>query len=261
MRYIARRLPPHLPRIWSTILVNRSAAFDQLVTHAERADYLKRHGSWRTLKTWLSALSNGKCWYCESKSARAPFDVDHFRPKLKITVNGVTVEQHEGYHWLAYDWSNFRLSCIVCNRPGSDGADTIGKSNEFPLRDEAHRSVSATAGHEDEEPRLLDPCDEDDCGLLAHGVDGEVRPAGPGGTWEHERAAYTIKQLGFNLSPTPESKRRLWLMLSALIRTNAGNDEVEQVVRSNLSSSNEYSSFLRASISTYRTVPWVRNLL
>jgi uncharacterized protein (TIGR02646 family) len=227
-----------------------------------RSNYLKKNGSWGLLKKWLSNASGHKCWYCETKNTRAPFDVDHFRPKLGITVDGIKLAGHTGYYWLAYEWSNFRLSCQRCNRPEKDEGKVLrGKANEFPIQDETHR-CHTPAGHlAAESPRLLDPCVQADCSLLAHGIDGEVKPAAPDGTWENQRAEYTIKRLGFNEWHTPEDKRGSWRLLDDLIRLAGNQPEVVEHLQEHLSQDHEYSSFFRSAIGIYRDKAWVRAIL
>ncbi|KAA1015115.1 HNH endonuclease [Paraburkholderia panacisoli] len=264
MRVVIIPLPPHLPSRWNIVYKSRVAAVGMLATHQQRSDYITKHGSWTQLKKWLAAFSGYKCWYCEAKNPRAPLDVDHFRPKLGITVDGIKLAGHSGYYWLAYEWSNFRLSCQRCNRPEKDEADTLhGKANEFPIEDEAHRCQVSAAPLAAESPRLLDPCVQADCELLAHGIDGEVKAAAPDGTWESQRADYTIKQLGFNEWNTPESKRSRWQTLATLIAI-AGNNTNQLVIdelKRNLSFDQEYSSFLRSAIGTHRDKAWVEALL
>jgi len=69
----------------------------------------------------LETLYNHKCAYCETDtSAGAPMQVEHFRPKAKVTEDAT----HFGYYWLAYEWSNLILSCSKCNR---------NKANFFPV--------------------------------------------------------------------------------------------------------------------------------
>ena len=224
MRFIQIPLPPHLPARWPAVYAGRFAKVNSLGTHDLRSAYIKKNGSWGLLKKWLANASGHKCWYCEAKSIRAPFDVDHFRPKLGITVDGVKLASHDGYYWLAYEWQNFRLSCQRCNRPERDDTDNLhGKANEFPIRDETQRCALPAGPLDMESPRLLDPCVQADCELLAHGIDGEVKPVAPAGTWEYQRARYTINQLGFNEWNTPEDKRSRWQTLSTLLHL-AGND-------------------------------------
>ena len=69
----------------------------------------------------LEKLYNYKCAYCETDtSAGAPMQVEHYRPKAKVTEDST----HLGYYWIAYEWSNLILSCSKCNNK---------KRNRFPV--------------------------------------------------------------------------------------------------------------------------------
>ncbi len=262
MRFIHISLPPHLPANWLNDYTRRIADINALDTHERRSDYIKNNSSWGLLKTWLANTSDGKCWYCEAKSPRAPFDVDHFRPKLRITVDGVKLAGHDGYYWLAYEWWNFRLSCQRCNRPEKDDTGVLrGKANEFPVRSEAQRCVLPTGQLTTELPRFLDPCVQADCELLAHGIDGEVKPVAPDGTWEYTRARYTIDRLGFNEWNTPETKKNSWRGLDVLIRLVGNQPAVLTHLQEHLSNDHEYASFFRSAIGTHRDKAWVEALL
>ncbi len=57
----------------------------------------------------LTALYNGKCAYCETKTT--DLQIDHYRPKDK-------------YPWLANEWSNLLPVCEDCNN---------AKRNKFPI--------------------------------------------------------------------------------------------------------------------------------
>jgi uncharacterized protein (TIGR02646 family) len=115
----------------------------------------------------LNALFHGKCAYCESRyAATAPVDVEHYRPKGAIMINGRT--EKPGYYWLAASWDNLLPSCIDCNRErkqileGDEEAgetQLAGKKNWFPLSDEALRGRTPGSEHGEEKARLLlDPC-------------------------------------------------------------------------------------------------------
>lgn len=264
MKFILIPSPPHLPARWRKIYAGRITEVTSLTTHELRSDYIKRNTSWCLLKKWLAKAGEHKCWYCEAKSTRASFDVDHFRPKLGITVDGVKLACHDGYYWLAYEWWNFRLSCQRCNRPEKDDCDTLhGKANEFPIRDEAQRCFLPAASLTAELPRLLDPCVQADCQLLVHGIDGEVKPAAPDGSWEHQRARYTIGRLGFNEWNTPEDKRGRWQTLATLLAVvgDTANPAVIAELNKHLSHDHEYASFFRSAIGTHREKAWVEALL
>lgn len=264
MRFVHIPSPPSLPRRWPKVYAARTSGLALQTTHVLRAAYFRRYGSWGILKKWLAKASADKCWYCEAKGTRAPLDVDHFRPKLAVTVDGAELAGHDGYYWLAYEWWNFRLSCQRCNRPEKDEVDILrGKANEFPVRDEQGRSGLPAAQLANEVPRLLDPCVEEDCELLAHGVDGEVKPAAPRGSWEHLRAAYTIKLLGLNAWHTPEVRKGQWQTLATLLAVvgNNANQDVIDELKKYLSCDHEYSSFFRAAIGTHRDKIWIEALL
>lgn len=132
---------------------------------------------WRELKDAMHDLSDYKCWYCESIVDRADNAVDHFRPKKRVSD---AIFEHLGYRWLAFEKSNFRLACTYCNskRIDVDYGTEGGKADRFPLIDEATR-VYTIGSVEGESPKLLDPCDLDDCELLGcRQENGEPCPAG-----------------------------------------------------------------------------------
>lgn len=264
MRFIAVALPPNLPKKWSKIYAGRTTALAGKATHELRAAYLKKNASWGRLKLWLSKLGHEKCWYCEAKSRRSPFDVDHFRPKLGVTVDGKPLLGDFGYYWLAYEWWNFRLSCQRCNRPEKiDQSTRRGKWNEFPIESEHTRCAPPSITVDQEAPRFLDPCAQSDCGLLAYGIDGEVKPAKPSGTWEHERARYTIEQLGFNDWNVPEDRRKAWQGLSLLVELvgDVPPPEVEAHVSSYIKENHEYSRFFRSVVGSHRDKQWIEAIL
>jgi uncharacterized protein (TIGR02646 family) len=269
MRYIPAPIPSSLPNRWVLLASKRISALELLKTHKERSDYLKKYNSWAVLKTWLADISAQKCWYCEAKSFRAPYDVDHFRPKLNTTVLRVEIG-HNGYSWLAYKWDNFRLSCQRCNRPEKDNDILHGKANEFALRVESNRCKTSVGKLSDEEPKLLDPCCEADIALLAYGLDGEVKPAAAQGTWEYERAYYTIDVLGLNDFRVPEEKKKKWRALADSIEiinnpSISLPDRVKQSIlkrlEDHIDSSHEYSSFFRSVVGTHRDKEWVDEML
>jgi len=264
LKYIAIPQPPNLPKKWHKLYLGRIADLAALGSHEEIAAFLTKKASWNTLKKWLLSAGGKNCWYCEASSIRAPFDVDHFRPKLRVTVERQVLMGHDGYHWLAYEWWNFRISCQRCNRPEKDGNGVLrGKANEFPLRDEAHRCGNALGSWLSEVPRLLDPCVKEDCDLLAHLVNGEISPSKPVGTWDFSRASHTIDILGLNEHNAPEVRRKSWQLLSLLIKADelVESPEARALVQAHLLDDQEYSSFHRASISIHRDKPWVNDLL
>lgn len=74
------------------------------------------------VKKALAKIYNGKCAYCESKIGVASFvQVEHYRSKKAVK----DVKNHQGYYWLAYEWSNLLAACEQCN---------IAKSTQFPIK-------------------------------------------------------------------------------------------------------------------------------
>lgn len=111
----------------------------------------------------------GKCAYCETLIAENhPGDLDHFRPKGRITESMLPVKvkdgsgnevPHPGYYWLAYDAKNLLPACEDCNRPSKSktAGRRIGKWDEFPVQDFRASSPGEEAL---ERPLLLNPADE-----------------------------------------------------------------------------------------------------
>ena len=75
----------------------------------------------------LNKLYNNKFAYCEQKIPEGYSErIDHFRPKNRIKG----VDNHKGYWWLGYEWTNLLPTCEKCN---------VKKSNQFPLKKDSTR--------------------------------------------------------------------------------------------------------------------------
>jgi 5-methylcytosine-specific restriction endonuclease McrA len=111
----------------------------------------------KTVKDALNSVFFFKCAYCESYfGATQPLDVEHFRPKSGVLVDGAL--ESRLYYWLAGSWDNLLPSCTDCNRPRKqrlpDGTEiTLGKANQFPIASESDRAKNE--GDEKRESRLL----------------------------------------------------------------------------------------------------------
>jgi 5-methylcytosine-specific restriction endonuclease McrA len=154
----------------------------------------KKSNIWRDLKDDLADLRSRKCWYCESIQDRSDNAVDHYRPKNRVAES----PEHGGYWWLAFCWKNYRYTCTFCNsrRVDQDGGTAGGKHDHFPLWDEAKRCQSKDGNLDDEQPMLLDPCQEDDPDHLWFNEDGSpaANPTicGEPGTCASERVVQSI---------------------------------------------------------------------
>lgn len=111
---------------------------------------------WRNsnLKKELKKASHYKCWYCEREVTGFFGHVDHYRPKNNVK-NKVGPDE-SGYWWLAFELSNYRIACDLCN---------TYKSDNFPLLPGSTRGTSQT-GINFEKTVLLDPVNIEDTELV-----------------------------------------------------------------------------------------------
>jgi hypothetical protein len=122
---------------------------------------------WSDFKEFLAEAQHEKCGYCEMRVGNQAGDVDHFRPKGAIWAlledpdtwgrerryrSNVVGRKRRvlcefGYWWLAYDWSNYVLSCLVCNQKWKLSYFPVaGKKRTLP----PHKGLTETS-------LLLDP--------------------------------------------------------------------------------------------------------
>lgn len=177
------------------------------------------------VKTQLKALFGRKCVFCESLLlGTQPGDIEHYRPKGGVVVPnpaGGPSLRKPGYYWLAARWSNLLLACADCNRPrtqeDADGNNrVIGKSNYFPLANEASRA-SFGAMLSGESPLLLDPCADDPEQHLTFGDDGTVQAAAPGGV-ASAKAHATIRYCGLARAELLQMRARHRRTVMAAVR-------------------------------------------
>ncbi len=150
-----------------------------------------RRNIWRELAPNLAKLQNEKCWYSESLNPGSDKNIDHFRPKNRVSED----PDHEGYWWLAFDWHNYRYSCQWCNQRRNDAANKTdgGKWDRFPIGSQSFRAWQEEDKLALEEVELLDPIDPEDWKLLTFLPNGQPTPAKPPGTREHDRAKTSIQ--------------------------------------------------------------------
>ncbi len=146
---------------------------------------------WGRFKIEFAAAQLDKCGYCECNViAGHRGDVEHFAPKNDVrqftgrpgeegvqlthsaSLKGRTPESFSdfGYWWLAYDWTNYLLSCVVCNQDW--------KGNLFPVREPPSRAKPPTEqAMATERALLLNPFGPlDPAKHLKFNEDGSVEP-------------------------------------------------------------------------------------
>ena len=157
-------------------------------------------GLWRDdrIRNWLLGLFNNKCWYTEASESVSAIHVDHYRPKGKASeLDG---SEAEGYWWLAFEWTNYRISGQLIN---------VKKRDVFPIAEGARANPDDPLSIKFEAPVLIDPLtdqawlvsyekDEDGCiAVAAAGIDEA----------DKLRAEKTIDILGLNRLPRLNAKR------------------------------------------------------
>ena len=118
---------------------------------------------WSAIKEDLWKLGDMKCWYSESTIECNLAEVEHFRPKKKVTG-----ERHSGYWWCAFKWKNYRIAHPLVNKRLTDyqTGRLGGKGCYFPLQDGCSRATCEKEESE-EVPVLLDPILAKDCELIS----------------------------------------------------------------------------------------------
>lgn len=166
MKYIdLSKIDPNAPDVisWVKKANNHLAVLSKLITHEQRRDYLDKHSFWADFKPILKSIYGELCWYSDYNLEGGSFGhVDHFRPKNCSKNLNKEIILKDGYWWLAYDYTNFRLSCDYCN---------IKKNDYFPID-----GTPAPNPNKDDDPLLLDPCNKEDWYLIDCGDDGKIIP-------------------------------------------------------------------------------------
>jgi len=158
----------------------------------------RKSAIWTELKNWLLELSYQKCWFSEAKDCFQDWDVEHYRPKSSAKdLDGI---ERDGYWWLSFDWTNYR----ICGRVGNTKKGTF-----FPVRgiyaDGDHRSYV-----EDELPFLLDPIRKTDCQLLSFNQLGEAIPAPGIDDWNRLRVEVSVKRYKLDYEKLELMRKEVW---------------------------------------------------
>jgi hypothetical protein len=182
---------------------------------ANQSPKFKGRESWKKFKPNMAPATFGKCGYCEVDVwgvDRFKGDVEHYRPKGRIDAiadkpDGTpssTVRFTSGYPWLAYDWSNYILSCSPCN--------SAHKKNLFPVKP-APTTAPVEGSEKQEKPLLLTPFGRKD--PTKHLLFDEFGIVGPRRSSPFGKN--TIRVCGLNRSTLMKRRRRLAGMVRANI--------------------------------------------
>lgn len=175
----------------------------------------------REVVTVLTVRFNGKCAYCESRwRAVAPVDVEHYRPKGGVVINGKLTKP--GYYWLAGDWRNLLPSCIDCNRARTQEFPAMdphlsGKANQFPIAKEEQRAHEP-GGERAEQRLLLHPYLDVPDKHLEFIDEGLVRPALNRSGRPSPKGVESIKVYGLNRQGLVEERNGYLLRIRGLMR-------------------------------------------
>lgn len=164
--------PNKIPQDWKTKAKALLDELEQCSNAEDRAKIIDNHHRknggktlWSELKDVLLEMSHGKCWYTEARDDVSDWHVDHFRPKKRALDDDGT--PREGYHWLAFDWTNFRIAGSMSNSPHKDAQEeTRGKWDYFPLLAVDSRASWDDRDLDKEQPVLLDPTRRGDAGCI-----------------------------------------------------------------------------------------------
>lgn len=162
---------------------------------------------WGRLRDWLLSLSHDKCWYSESRDLFSVLEVEHYRPK-KRCKRGTRGVIGDGYWWLTFDWSNYRL----CGKLGN-----AKKGDFFPLATGSpvatHNGISIL----NELPLLLDPACAGDPDLLTFNEDGTCGPHADADAATLLRVTTTTARVNLNHGRIKKGRQRIWNRCIGLI--------------------------------------------
>jgi len=225
---------------------------------------------WRPVKRYLEDASHRKCWYTESKNPGCLNDVEHFRPKAKVTDGNGNVVQW--YWFLAFNPSNYRLSSQLSNRLNINAVlgATGGKDTRFPLFPGSIRAIDL-AGLVAEQPVILDPCSEADTELLEFQPDGRpvlsMRHAGDPAARDKVEQSKLLLNLDY---PTfNEDRESLYNTIKMIIERGdryirdgiPAIDDVKNDLRDMMSPDAAYSKAAECYIRCFRDRTWVEELI
>ena len=206
-----------IPSAWLAKVANLRAELEALPHAAARGAFIDQHSSvWGEIKDQLLEMSGLKCWYSEAPDAVSDWHVDHFRPKKRALDEDRT--EHEGYHWLAFDWRNYRIAGSYPNSPHRDGQGvTRGKWDYFPLTKDSVRANWNQRDCSGETCLLLDPTNRSDPKLMTFDEQGLPIPTAPDNAIIRKRVETTALLLHLDHARLVRARKQKWRDTLALI--------------------------------------------
>lgn len=188
----------------------------------ERSNYWTDNSHWTKLYSSLSKLSGEKCWYSESLENSCRWEVEHYRPKARATIDNELVLK-DGYWWLSYYWKNFRLAGSFVNKRSKDpftNEDSVfGKGNYFPLDETSTVAEPEDIYCSDEKPLLLDPIKPKDCTLISFDKNGDVYPtfSEEESNLKNKKAMFSIDYYGLKQTPLKRGRGKIWRKCETIV--------------------------------------------
>ncbi len=205
-----------------------------------RAERIRRAGSydepsstWSAVKPVFIDIQRNKCAFCERQLesveyGRIEYDLEHFRPKSAVFVWPDPKRHPElayafptgaagsGYHWLAYELSNYAAACKICN--------SIFKHDFFPVEGDRARAHQTAAELAPELALLCHPigdADDDPEDLLSF-VATTARPRSTEGR-RGRRGRVIIDLFGLNVREDLHRERARMIALIGPALLNVAN--------------------------------------
>lgn len=206
-----------IPVAWLEKVASLQAELEALPDAQTRKGFIDQHSTvWGEIKDQLLGMSGGKCWYSEAPDAVSDWHVDHFRPKKRALDADKT--EHEGYHWLAFDWRNYRIAGSYPNSPHRDATgETRGKWDYFPLANGCVRASWANRDCSGEICLLLDPTNQNDPKLMTFDEQGLPLPTADNNPIVKKRVETTVHFLNLDQERLVRARKQKWRQINDLI--------------------------------------------
>ncbi len=181
-----------------------------------RSKHWAKHNIWRDLYPALSKLSGHKCWYSEAPENSSEWEIEHYRPKAESKSDDGVVIRDDGYWWLSYSWSNYRLAGSLVNKLRKErfdkGEEVYGKGNYFPLEDISKVGLPEDIDCDGERPLLIDPLKPKDVTLISFDRNGEPYPTynEDDNLLYNKKALLSIKYYGLMHQPLNRGRSKIW---------------------------------------------------